>query len=150
MEYTPPETRVYSWKLAGMRTVLGCLDAGAAFEESSSAMRFGLISCEPRSAYVLETIPVAAGSDLLKTQVYIDSETYVYLGGEIFRDQKPDLSSAFWMRDKSSSGAGRLILAADLYVPDDRLGTFLWLDMRGRQSFDNQVADELFNPKAQQ
>lgn len=150
MEYTPPETRVYSWKLAGMRTVLGCLDAGAAFEESSSAMRFGLISCEPRSAYVLEMIPVAAGSDLLKTQVYIDSETYVYLGGEIFRDQKPDLSSAFWMRDKSSSGAGRLILAADLYVPDDRLGTFLWLDMRGRQSFDNQVADELFNPKAQQ
>ena len=42
------------------------------------------------------------------------------------------------------------MLAADLYVPDDRAATFLWLDMRGRQSFDNQVADELFNPKAQQ
>ena len=150
MEYTPPATHVYSWKLAGMRTVLGCLDGGAAFDESSSAMRFGQISCEPRSAYVLEMIPVAAGSDLLKAQVYLDSETYVYLGGEIFRDQKPDLSSAFWMKDKSSSGAARLVLAADLYVPNDRAGTFLWLDMRGRQSFDNQVAEELFNPKAQQ
>jgi hypothetical protein len=150
MEYTPPATHVYSWKLAGMRTVLGCLDGGAAFDEGSSVMRFGQISCEPRSAYVLEMIPVAAGSDLLKAQVYLDSETYVYLGGEIFRDQKPDLSSAFWMQDKSSSGAARLVLAADLYVPDDRSGTFLWLDMRGRQSFDNEVAEELFNPKAQQ
>src|SRR5260370_41220605 len=81
MEYTPPETHVYSWKLAGMRTVLGCLDGGAAFEESSSAMRFREISCEPRSAYVLEMIPAAAGSDLLKARVYLDSETYVYLGG---------------------------------------------------------------------
>jgi len=150
MEYTPPATHVYSWKLAGMRTVLGCLDGGAAFNDSSSAMRFGQISCEPRSAYVLEMIPVAAGSDLLKAQVYLDSETYLYLGGQIFRDQKPDLSSAFWMKDKSSSGAARLVLAADLYVPNDRAGTFLWLDMRGRQSFDNQVAEELFNPKAQQ
>jgi hypothetical protein len=150
MEYTPPETRVYSWKLAGIRNVLGCVDASAAFEESnSSAMRFGQISCEPRRAYVLEMSPIAAGSDLLKARVYLDSETYVYLGGEIFRDQKPDLSSAFWTKEKSSSG-GRLVLAADLYVPDDHSGTFLWLDMRGRQSFDNQVADELFNPKAQQ
>ena len=147
MEYAPPETRVYSWKLAGMRTVLGCLDAGAAFEESSSAMRFGQISCEPRSAYLLEMIPVA-GSDVLKARVYLDSETYVYLGGEIFRDQKPDLSAAFWMKDKSSSR--RLVLAADLYVPDERAATFLWLDMRSRQTFDNQVAEELFNPKAQQ
>jgi len=150
MEYTPPETRLYSWKLVGMRTVLGCLNAGAAFEESRSAMRFGQISCEPRSAYVLEMIPVAAGSDVLKARVYLDSETYVYLGGEIFRDQKPDLSSAFWMKDKSASGRNRMVLAADLYVPDDRAGTFLWLDMRGRQTFDNQVAEELFNPKAQQ
>jgi Protein of unknown function (DUF1329) len=149
MEYTPPETRVYSWKLAGMRNVLGCIDAGAAFEESSSAMRFGQISCEPRRAYVLEMNPIAAGSDLLKARVYLDSETYAYLGAEIFRDQKPDLSAAFWMKDKSASD-GRLVLAADLYVPDDHPGTFLWLDMRGRQSFDNQVADELFNPKAQQ
>jgi hypothetical protein len=148
MEYAPPETRVYSWKLAGMRTVLGCLDAGAAFEESSSAMRFGQITCEPRSVYVLEMLPAATGSDVLKARVYLDSETYVYLGGEIFRDQKPDLSSAFWMKDKSSSG--RLVLAADLYVPDDRAATFLWLDMRSRQTFDNQIADELFNPKAQQ
>jgi hypothetical protein len=92
-------------------------------------------------------IPVA-GSDVLKARVYLDSETYVYLGGEIFRDQKPDLSAAFWMKDKSSSR--RLVLAADLYVPDERAATFLWLDMRSRQTFDNQVAEELFNPKAQQ
>jgi hypothetical protein len=150
MEYTPPETRLYSWKLAGTRTVLGCLNAGAAFEESGSAMRFGQISCEPRSAYVLEMIPVAAESDVLKARVYLDSETYMYLGGEIFRDQKPDLSSAFWMNDKSASGRNRMVLAADLYVPDERAGTFLWLDMRSRQTFDNQVAEELFNPKAQQ
>jgi len=43
-----------------------------------------------------------------------------------------------------------LVLAADLYVPDERAATFLWLDMRSRQTFDNQIADELFNPKAQQ
>jgi hypothetical protein len=150
MEYTPPQTGLYSWKLAGTRTMLGCLEGGAAFDESNSTMRFGQISCEPRSAYVLEMRPTNEGSDILKAEVYLDSESYVYLGGEIFRDQKPDLSSAFWTRDRSPSAAKGLVLAADLYVPDDRGDTFLWLDMRGRQSFDNQVADELFNPKAQQ
>ena len=150
MEYAPPQTSAYSWKLAGTRTVLGCLAGGAAFDEGNSTMRFGQVACEPRSAYILEMRPVQAGSDILRARVYLDSETYVYLGGEIFRDQQPDLSAAFWMRDKTSSGTARLVLAADLYVPDDRAGTFLWLDMRGRQNFVEQIAEELFNPKAQQ
>ncbi len=150
MEYAPPQTSAYSWKLVGMRIVLGCLDGGAAFDEGNSTMKFGQVSCEPRSAYILEMLPIKAGSDVLRARVYLDSETYVYLGGEIFRDQQPDLSAAFWIGDKSSSDGRRLVLAADLYVPDDRAGTFLWLDMRGRQNFEEQIAEELFNPKAQQ
>jgi hypothetical protein len=150
MEYAPPQTGLYSWKLAGTRKMPGCFDGNATFAENDSAMRFGQISCESRSAYVLEMLPRKAGSDLLKAEVFLDTETYVYLGGEIFRDQKPDLSAAFWTRDKSSPGDPRLVLAADLYIPDDRAGTFLWLDMRGRQNFAEQIGEELFNPKAQQ
>jgi hypothetical protein len=150
MEYAPPQTGLYSWKLAGARKVLGCFDGGTTFASDDSAMKFEQISCEPRNAYVLEMLPRKAGSDLLKVEVFLDSETYVYLGGEIFRDQKPDLSAAFWTGARSSPDKQRLVLAADLYVPNDRAGTFLWLDMRGRQNFEDQIGEELFNPKAQQ
>jgi uncharacterized protein DUF1329 len=149
LEYMPPKTSLYSWQLAATRTMLACLDGGAAMEKSGDARRFGMVTCEPRPAYVLDMIPRAGYGDLLKARVYLDGETYVYLGGEIWRDRNPDLSAAIWKRDASAAGAKGLILADDLYVPDERRATFMWLDMGQRQRFEDHVAAELFNPKAQ-
>ncbi len=149
MDYIPPQTGVYSWSLAGTQTMLGCLDGGAAFNQQQSSMNFGQISCEPRSVYILDMRPRRSGTDLLSGRVYIDAETYLYLGGEFYRDQNPDLSAALWRREKSPEGGDRMILSADLYVPDEPAGTFLWLDLTGRQSFDSEISQQLFNPKAE-
>jgi hypothetical protein len=46
--------------------------------------------------------------------------------------------------------AKELVLADDLYVPDDRANTFMWLDMSQRQNFENDISENLFNPKAAQ
>ncbi len=149
MEYTPPQTGLYSWRLVDIRTMVGCFDGGSgAIERDESDLRFGQISCEPRRVFVVDMAPRKSVSDLLRARVYIDSETFVYLGGEIFRDRNPDFSAAIWARGGASNGT-LLILADDLYVPDDRPGTFLWLDMTHRQSFAGDIPAKLFNPKSE-
>ncbi len=137
LEYTPPQTGLYSWSLAATRTMVGCLSGGRAVEKRESDFRFGEISCEPRRVFVVDMIPRRPGSDLLRARVYIDSETYVYLGGELFRDRSPDLSAAIWAKNDGSGGT-QLILSDDLYVPDDRprhisvAGHVASPDIRGR------------------
>jgi hypothetical protein len=148
LEYMPPQAGLYSWKLADRRTMLGCLHGGAALD--AGATRFGQISCEPRAVYVVDMVPRSGKSDLLRARLYLDAETYLYLGGEVFRDQSPDLSWAIWTMGDGSSGAKGLVLADDLYVPDDRAGTFMWLDMSQRQNFEDDISANLFNPKAAQ
>jgi hypothetical protein len=140
---------LYSWKLADKRTMLGCLH-GAAMDANGTS--FGQITCEPRVVDVVEMVPRDQKSDFLRARLYLDAETYLYLGGEIFRDQSPDLSWAIWTKGNGneSSGAHGLVLADDLYVPDDRPSTFMWLDMSQRQTFEDNISENLFNPKAAQ
>jgi hypothetical protein len=145
MEYMPPKTDLYSWKLAGQRPILGCMNGGPMTRENSD---FGQIVCEPRSAYVLDMIPNKSAPDLLRTRVYIDSETFAYLGGEIYRDATPDLSAVVW--GKSSDSPEALVVANDMYVPDDRPGTFMLIDVSLCQTFASEISDGIFNPKAQQ
>jgi hypothetical protein len=142
----PPQVGLYSWKLADKRTMLGCLLGGAALDADGT--EFGQISCEPRVVDVVDMVPRDQKSDLLRARLYLDAETYLYLGGEVFRDQSPDLSWAIWTKRDGSAGAKGLVLADDLYVPDDRAGTFMWLDMSQRQSFEDDISENLFNPKA--
>lgn len=145
MEYMPPKTDLYSWQLAGQRPILGCMNGGPVTRETSS---FGQIACEARTAYILDATPGRSTPDLLRARVYIDSETFTYLGGEVYRDSSPDLSAAVWA--KSPENPETLVVADDLYVPDDRPGTFLLLDLVPRQTFASQISDGIFNPKAQQ
>jgi hypothetical protein len=148
LEYMPPPAALYSWKLADKRTMLGCLRGGTALDADGT--RFGRISCEPRAVYVVDMVPHDGKSDLLRARLYLDAETFLYLGGEVFRDQSPDLSWAIWTKGDHSPGAKGLVLADDLYVPDDRANTFMWLDMSQRQNFEDDISENLFNPKAAQ
>jgi hypothetical protein len=148
LEYMPPQAGLYSWKLADKRTMLSCLRGGAALDANGT--KFGQISCEPRAVYVVDMVPRDGKSDLLRARLYLDAETYLYLGGEVFRDQSPDLSWAIWTKANESPAAKGLVLADDLYVPDDRASTFMWLDMSQRQNFEDDISENLFNPKAVQ
>ncbi len=147
MEYMPPKTDLYSVRISDERTIIGCMNGGSAIRDLGT-QSFGPIACEPRKAYVLELIPQKHDSDLLRARVYIDAETFVYLAGEIYRDSSPDLSAAIWR--KSPEQSDRLVLANDLYVPDDRAQTFMMLDLSQHQNFEARVSEEEFNPKAQQ
>jgi hypothetical protein len=60
------------------------------------------------------------------------------------------LSWAIWKKGDESPGTKGLILAEDLYVPDEHASTFMWLDMSRRQNFEHDISENLFNPKAQQ
>jgi hypothetical protein len=144
----PPQAGLYSSKLADKRTMLGCLRGGAALEADGT--KFGQISCDPRAVYVVDMVPRDGKSDLLRARLYLDAETYLYLGGEVFRDRSPDLSWAIWTKGDGSSRAKGLVLADDLYVPDDHSNTFMWLDMSQRQNFEDDISENLFNPKAAQ
>ena len=145
MEYMPPKTDLYSWRLVDQRPILSCLNGGPITRETSG---FEQVTCEPRRAYVLDMTPVKSAPDLLRARVYIDTESFTYLGGEVYRDSNPDLSAAVWA--KSPENPEALVVADDLYVPDDRPGTFLLLDLAQRQTFASQISDGIFNPKGQQ
>ena len=57
---------------------------------------------------------------------------------------------AIWTKGNESPGAKGVVLADDLYVPDDRASTFMWLDMSQLQNFEDDISENLFNPKAAQ
>ncbi len=152
-EYMPPKTEVYSYKLLEKRSLIACLDSkGSTISRIDSSSRFGEESCQLRQAYAVQMTPRSPGPEnIVRAIVFIDAETYLYLGGEFFRDDKPDLAVPFWQRGGSDGGAATAILADDLYVPADRPNFILSLSLdNATEKLDSELSENLFNPKAQE
>jgi Protein of unknown function (DUF1329) len=117
-EYLPPKTEAYTFRLIAKQPLLACFDTKhGVIPSTQEPTRFSDQSCQLREAYVLEMTPKRTGSEqILKAKVYIDAETYLYLGGEFFRDQVPDVSLPFWRIDDRGTNVSAN-LTDDIYIP---------------------------------
>ena len=154
-EYAPPKTEVYEYRLIGKQPVVGCLDApavGSGIDDIREPARFEHLDCEIRDAYVIDMQPRQASPErVIPASVYIDAETYLYLGAEIYRDSTPDSDFPIWSRS-NSGGETRMILANDFYWPADRPDFLIALNLTS-DTVTIDAADKpaaLFNPRAQQ
>jgi hypothetical protein len=120
-EYAPPKTEAYAYRLLAKQPTVACVDApsiGAGINDIRDPAHFGRLECEVRDAYVLEMSPRGFSPErLIPAKVYIDSETYVYLGAEIFRDSTPDSDVPIWSKGTNAAGETSMVLANDFYWP---------------------------------
>jgi hypothetical protein len=155
-EYAPPKTEVYDYRLTGKQPMLACLDApaiGAGIADASDPAHFTQLNCEVRDAYVLEMRPRDTTSEvILPARVYVDSETYLYLGAEFFRDPAPDSDVPIWGRHTNTAGDTVMLLANDFYVPGDKPNFLISLNLTsGSEEIDaGDIPAALFNPRAEE
>jgi hypothetical protein len=155
-EYAPPKTEVYEYRLAAKQPMLACLDApaiGAGIADASDSAHFTHLSCEVRSAYALEMRPRDTTSEvILPAKVYVDSETYLYLGAEFSRDRAPDSDVPVWSRQTNAAGDTVMLLANDFYVPGDKTDFFISLNLApNSEELDaGDTPAALFNPRAEE
>jgi hypothetical protein len=153
-EYVPPKTEAYTYRLLGEQPLLACLDANGTrvgIQRHESSTRFGRVDCEVRTVYVLEMTPRAAPENILPAKVFIDKETYLFLGAQFYRGAAPDDLVPLWNRQSSDTEETRVVLADDFYVPGDRPLFLLSLNMEEETNVVDYdpPSNNLFNPKAQ-
>ena len=153
-EYVPPKTEAYTYKLIGEQPLLGCLDAkgtGAGIQHNQNATRFGRVDCEVRSAYVLEMTPRDAPENILPAKLFLDKETYLFLGAEFYRGAVPDALAPLWRRQSLGPDETQMVLTDDFYVPADRSLFFLSLNMDEEPNVldADPPSDNLFNYRDQ-
>lgn len=131
-EYVAPITAAYRWRLSGERPILACLSAtreSAGISRVGNEAHFDEEPFELRTAYVLEAVPLQQhvsilggliSIDLLHATVYIDSETYLFLGGEFQWFDLVDASVPLWSRHVEAGEIAQLMLSNELFVPGDR------------------------------
>ena len=154
-EYLPPKTEVYSIQLVDKRPMLACIEpqaSSAGLVDGENSSRFAQLNCEIRPAYVLDLRPrFQTPERVLSARAYIDSETFLYLNGEFFRDSEPDSDVAIWSLQHTSSGENTMVLANDFYIPADRPNFVLSLDVDSAKLVldGNLVSKVIFNPRAE-
>ncbi|WP_304824371.1 DUF1329 domain-containing protein [Candidatus Binatus sp.] len=153
-EYVPPKTEAYTYKLLGEQPLLACLDAKggrAGIQRNLSATRLGHVDCEVRPAYVLEMTPRAAPENILPAKLYLDKETYLFLGAQFYREATPDGLLPMWNRQTLPNDETSMVLADDFYVTGDRPLFFLSLNMEEEPNVldSDPPTNHIFNPKAQ-
>lgn len=153
-EYVPPKTEAYTYKLLGERPLLACLDATgtrAGILRHENGSRFGDVDCEIRPAWAIEMTPRTAPENILPAKLFLDKETYLFLGAEFYRSKTPETLAPLWKRASSESEDTRMLLADDFYVPSDRPLFFLSLNMDEEPNVVDYdpPPNSLFNSKAQ-
>lgn len=115
--YALPKTEIYSYRLLGTTTILGCLAADhepAGFGQSHTELteeRF-----EPRNVYILEMTPRTVEAAARRTIVYIDSEVYVWLASEFYDvSGLTGESIPLWRMRPSAEGGNLFDLAGNFY-----------------------------------
>ena len=152
-EYVPPKTESYTYRLIREQPLLACLDAktaGAGIERTHDVAKFGTVDCEVRRAYVVDMLPKPAPEKILRAKVFLDRETYLFLGAEFFRDEaSPEMLAPIWGRQTSGSNEPVMFLADDYYVPSDAPRFFLSLNMQEEPHVldADEPSNNLFNPR---
>ena len=124
--YALPKTEAYSYRLLGTALILACLSAEhepAGLVQQGQSFTFGELPFQIRNAYILEMTPKVSGHENVRTIVYIDTETYVWLGAAFFSgDEETEASFPWWRSNQLASGGYLFDLAGSFYVPFDQLG----------------------------
>lgn len=146
-EFVPPTVEAYTYRLGAKHLILAVMDSsGAPVELKGNQAKFADQQFQLRYAYALEMKPLQ--SSVYPTTVYIDSETYLYLGADFTRVNAPagqatDSAVPFWRPE----AGGVFALAGDIYVPGDRPDFFLGLALeRGSEQFNTgQLSSAIFS-----
>jgi len=137
--YALPKTEAYLYRLLGTTPILACMtadDEPAGFvgrntkgaEESllgaSERVAMGEEPFEMRSAYIIEMIPTDTNYMNLRALIWIDNETYVWLGAEFFESDKKteipelqEIAAPLWRTRPAPEGGNLFDLAGSFYVP---------------------------------
>jgi hypothetical protein len=125
--YGLPKTEEYSYRLLGTSLVLACLTTEhepAGLVQRDNSLHFAEEPFQLRNAYILEMTPKSDNE--LRTIVYVDSESYLWLGAEFFDGNgQTEEAFPFWRSHRSPSGGYLFDLAGEFYVPLDGLGWHL-------------------------
>jgi hypothetical protein len=119
--YALPKTEIYSYRLLGTTTILGCLAAArepAGIAPTESGYKLTEEPFEPRHVYILEMIPIDPAQASNTTIVFIDSEIYVWLAARFYEGGKLSAVAIPLWRMRPAAGGGNLFdLAGSFYVP---------------------------------
>ena len=137
--YALPKTEAYLYRLLGTTPILACMTAddepaGLVGRDdkapegnllaASEKVAMGEEPYEMRSAYIIEMIPTDANYINLRSIIWIDNETYVWLGAEFFQSNRKteipelqEIASPLW-RTRPAPESGNLFdLAGSFYLP---------------------------------
>jgi len=137
--YALPKTEAYSYRLLGTTPILGCItadDEPAGFAgrdrdnptstllSESDTLALSEEPFEMRSAYIIEMIPTDDNYMNLRTLIWIDSETYIWLGAEFFESnarsevaELQEVAAPLWRIRPAAEGGSLFDLAGSFYVP---------------------------------
>ncbi|MHB8382030.1 MAG: DUF1329 domain-containing protein [Candidatus Binataceae bacterium] len=165
-EFVPPEVEAYAYRLGPKRLILAVMDSsGAPLDLKGEQARFAEQQFQLRYAYALEMKPIESFAD--PATVYLDSETYLYLGANFTvhlnaagagpipaveakmratesAGETTDSAVPFWRPEAD----GVITLAGDIYVPGDRSDFFLGLALEpdSQQFNTGQLSPSIFSP----
>jgi hypothetical protein len=152
-EWFNPRTEAYTFRLLGTLPVLACLDAQqepAAI--SSDGQRLSEQPFQVRRAYQLQMVPRYRGYQNYRTIITVDSETFLMLSYELFKDEERIAATIPLARRLSSEPGNLYELAGSIHVPSDHPGLFVsYMPTPGSQRFNTgELSDAIFNPKSLQ
>jgi hypothetical protein len=126
--YALPKTEIYTYRLLGTATILGCLAAAeepAGIAPTESGYKLTEEPFEPRHIYILEMIPIDPARASNTTIIFIDSEIYVWLAARFYEGGKLVAAAIPLWRMRPAAGGGNLFdLAGSFYVPMGQRGFF--------------------------
>jgi Protein of unknown function (DUF1329) len=119
--YALPKTEIYTYRLLGTTTILGCLAAPlepAGIAPAENGYKLTEEPFEPRHVYILEMIPIDPAQAANSTIVYIDSEIYVWLAAKFYQGGKLSaVAMPLWRMHPAAGGGNLFDLAGSFYVP---------------------------------
>jgi Protein of unknown function (DUF1329) len=122
--YALPKTEAFTYRLLGTTAILGCLTAGtepAGLIEGDDGMAMGEAGFQLRNAYILEMTPTDSSEKSLRTLVYIDTETYVWLAAEFFEsNERTEIAFPLWRSHPAPAGGSLFDLAGEFYMASSR------------------------------
>jgi hypothetical protein len=136
--YALPKTEAFTYRLLGTTPILACMTASdepAGFVgrsdvseadslDTKDQVAFSEEPFEMRSAYIIEMLPTDLHFANLRTLVWIDTETYVWLGAEFFESNQDtelvelqEVAAPLWHIHPAPEGGSLFELAGSFYMP---------------------------------